>query len=143
MGARMRMHDWSTSSLGTPGTWPQSLRTFVRLMLDAKQAMFIAWGPARTWLYNDAFIPILGDKHPRALGRPAMEVWSEAREVLEPLFAQVFGGTPIQMDDFSLFLERHGQLAEAHFSFSYTPARGSDGRVLPWNIAVTATAVAT
>jgi hypothetical protein len=52
--------------------------------------MFLAWGPDRTWFYNDAFTPILGNKHPGALGRPSMEVWSEAKEVLEPMFDRVF-----------------------------------------------------
>jgi hypothetical protein len=42
-------------------------------MLASPQPMFMAWGPARTWLYNDAFIPILAAKHPAALGRHALE----------------------------------------------------------------------
>lgn len=129
MAARMRAMDWSANPLGSPGAWPDTLNTLVDLMLASQQPMFIAWGKAQTWLYNDAFIPILGQKHPDALGRSALDVWAEAREVLEPLFSQVFDGNPIQMDDFSLFLNRHGRLEEAHFSFSYTPARGKDGTV--------------
>jgi PAS domain S-box-containing protein len=129
MADRMGRVDWSTNPLGPPCNWPDPLITLIDLMLASRQPMFIAWGEAQTWLYNDAFIPILGEKHPQALGRPAMEVWAEAREVLEPLFGQVFAGKPIQMDDFSLLLNRHGRLEEAHFSFSYTPVHGSDGDV--------------
>ena len=121
--------DWSANPLGPPQHWSDALNTLVDLMLASRQPMFMAWGEAQTWLYNDAFIPILGDKHPHALGRPAMAVWGEAREVLEPLFAQVLGGDSVQMDDFSLYLDRRGKLEAAHFSFSYTPARGSDGAV--------------
>jgi signal transduction histidine kinase/ActR/RegA family two-component response regulator len=92
--------------------------------------MFMAWGPDQTWMYNDAFTPILGDKHPAALGRPALaEVWSEAREVLAPLFGRVFAGEPVHMDDFALMLERNGRLEEAHFAFSYTPVRDESGAV--------------
>ncbi len=129
LAERMAALDWSANPLGAPSRWSDALNTLVDLMLASRQPMFMAWGEAQIWLYNDAFVPILGDKHPEALGRPAMEVWHEAREVLEPLFAQVLCGEPVQMDDFSLFLDRHGTLEEAHFSFSYTPARGSDGTV--------------
>ncbi len=89
----------------------------------------MAWGPQRLWFYNDAFIPILGDKHPRALGRPSQEVWSEAWVHLEPMFDRVFSGEPVSIDGYSLELERFGKLEEAHFDFSYTPARDEEGRV--------------
>ena len=130
MGGRMRDFDWSRTPLGAPVTWPQPLKTLVGLMLTSQQPMFLAWGHAQTWLYNDAFIPIMGSKHPERLGRPAIaEVWSEAREVLEPMFQRVFAGEPVHMQDFALELERGGRLEEAHFSFSYTPVRSEYGRV--------------
>jgi hypothetical protein len=31
--------------------------------------MFIWWGPEQINIYNDAYIPILGARHPRALGQ--------------------------------------------------------------------------
>ena len=129
MGARMRAFDWTLTPLGPPENWPQALKTLVNLLLGSKQPMFIGWGPERTWLYNDAFKPILGHKHPNALARSSMEVWSEAREVLEPLFDRVFAGEPISIEDFTLGLDRRGQIEEAHFEFAYTPARGEDGTV--------------
>jgi signal transduction histidine kinase/ActR/RegA family two-component response regulator len=130
MGARIRAHEWPRSPLGDPREWPQALKTLVALMLASEQPMFMAWGPDRTWLYNDAFVPILGAKHPLALGRPALdEVWSEAREVLAPLFGRVFAGEPVHMDDFGLMLDRNGRLEEAHFAFSYTPVRDESGSV--------------
>jgi hypothetical protein len=49
-----------------------------------------------------------------------MEVWSEAKDTLGPMFDRVFAGEPFYVDDFSLDLSRNGVLAEAHFSFSYT-----------------------
>jgi PAS domain S-box-containing protein len=128
MGAIIRGHDWKTS-LGPPQSWPVPLKTLAGIMLSSLQPMFIAWGPARIWLNNDAFTPILGDKHPHALGRPAMEVWAEARAVLEPLFNRVFAGEPVHMEDFALKLDRHGRLEEAHFAFAYTPVRDESGRV--------------
>ncbi|MEO7744098.1 MAG: ATP-binding protein [Usitatibacter sp.] len=130
MGERIRAHDWEGSPLGEPGSWSQALKTLVSLMLASKQPMFIAWGPGQTWLYNDAFTPILGAKHPEAIGRHALQqVWSEAAEVLAPLFQRVFAGEPVHMDDFGLMLDRHGRMEEAHFAFSYTPVLDESGSV--------------
>ena len=129
MGAAMRAFDWSSSSLGPPESWSHSLKTLVSVLLSSSQPMFLAWGPDRTWLYNEAFTPILGRKHPLALGRPAMEVWAEARGDLEPLFDRVFAGEAVHMEDFSLLLDRGGELERAHFAFSYTPVRDENETV--------------
>jgi two-component sensor histidine kinase len=130
MARLVRRHDWASTPLGPLQRWPPQLRALVGVMLAAGQPMFMAWGPQRTWLYNDAFIPILGVKHPHALGRPALaEVWSEAEGVLTPMFDRVFAGEHVTMDAFSLLLDRGDGLKEAHFSFSYTPARDETGAV--------------
>jgi signal transduction histidine kinase len=130
MGERIRGCDWAATPLGDPAQWPQELKTLVALMLASEQPMFIAWGAEQTWLYNDAFTPILGLKHPAALGRPALGVvWKEAHAVLAPLFDRVFAGEPVHMDDFGLMLDRNGRLEEAHFAFSYTPVRDDSGAV--------------
>ena len=129
MGERIRAFNWDVTPLGPPLEWPQALKTLVNLLLASKQPMFLGWGRERTWLYNDAFTPILGSKHPLALGQPSMKVWAEAREVLEPMFERVFAGEPVSIEDFSLGLDRQGRIEEAHFEFAYTPARGEDGTV--------------
>ena len=130
MGGRMRAFDWARTPLGAPARWPQALKTLVGLMLASEQPMFLAWGEAQTWLYNDAFIPIMGAKHPQELGQGAIaEVWKEAREVLAPMFERVLGGEPVHMQDFAIMLDRGGRLEEAHFAFSYTPARDEHGHI--------------
>ena len=130
MAARMRDFGWTETPLGDLDRWPQSLRTLVALMLASSQPMFMAWGARRTWLYNDAFIPILGRKHPEALGRAALdEVWSEARDALAPMFDRVFAGEAVNMPNFGLLLDREGRMEEAHFAFCYTPARDESGAV--------------
>ncbi|MEO5764799.1 MAG: PAS domain-containing protein [Casimicrobiaceae bacterium] len=130
MRGRMRAYDWRSTEVGAPEGWPQSLKTLAGLLLDSTHPAFMAWGRGLTWLYNDAFIPILGQKHPQALGRDALdEVWSEAKSDLAPLFERVFAGEAIRMPDISLMLDRHGRLEEAHFAFSYTPVRDDSGEV--------------
>ncbi len=129
MGRRIAGHDWSVTPLGAPEGWPQSLKTLLGLLLVSTQPMFVAWGPERTWLYNDAFTAILGRKHPAALGQPAAVVWAEAWGDLEPLFAQVFAGQPVHMRDFGIALDRRGALEEAHFLFSYSPIHSGAGGI--------------
>ena len=130
MAGRIRTLDWSGTQIGPPEKWPVPLKTLVGLMLSATQPMFMFWGADQTWLYNDAFVPILGNKHPKALGKSALaEVWSEAREALEPLFSRVLSGEPVHMHDFPIMLDRRGRLEEAYFSYSYTPARDETGHV--------------
>src|ERR1700761_2606086 len=129
IAAAIREVAWGSTPLGPPVSWPQSLQTLVGVMLSSRQPMFMAWGREKTWLYNDAFIPILGDKHPRALGGPAPEVWAEPREPVEPLFDRVFAGESVHRPDVRLTLHLNDRAKEAHFSFSYTPARDETGAI--------------
>ncbi len=129
MATLIRAHDWTDTSLGDPSTWSQSLRTLVGVALSAKQPMFVAWGPDLAMIYNDAYVALLGAKHPGALGRPFETVWQEAWADLRPLVDQVLAGDPVHMDDITLFVNRDGRDAEAHFAFSYTPVFGDGGSV--------------
>jgi len=129
MGARMRVHDWAATPLGPPAAWPMSLRTLVGVMLGSTQPMFVAWGPEQTLLYNDGYAPMLGRKHPGALGRPFFDVWPEVRDDVAPLFGRVFAGEPVHMGDIALVVDRRGRPEEAHFAFSYTPVRDECGEV--------------
>lgn len=64
LGELMPAHDRSTSPIGYPDTWPQALRTAVSIMLPSKHIMFVAWGPQLAFLYNHAYRPVFGKKHP-------------------------------------------------------------------------------
>ena len=64
----MAVYDWYASPLGPTGTWPQSLRTAVSIMLSSRYAMWMVWGPELTFFCNDAYRPTLGVKHSWALG---------------------------------------------------------------------------
>ncbi|HEU5022048.1 MAG TPA: hypothetical protein VFT60_09150, partial [Bryobacteraceae bacterium] len=131
MGGRIRAFDWSTHPLGHPADWPQSLKTAVGIILNSQHPMWIGWGPRISFLYNDAYLHVLGlDKHPWALGRAASEVWSEIWDVCGPLAQQVFdNGQATFLDDVQLFMRRGGFLEETWYSFSYSPIRDESGTV--------------
>ncbi|MDG2571221.1 hypothetical protein P7L87_27070, partial [Vibrio parahaemolyticus] len=92
MGALMQGHDWSSSPLGAPATWPQSLRLVVDLLLGSKFPMFVAWGEGLGFLYNDAYAEILGAKHPQALGARFHDIWAEIWPDIAQLIDAALGG---------------------------------------------------
>jgi DNA-binding NarL/FixJ family response regulator len=90
MGALMRAHDWSKTPFGPVSSWPQSLRTALRICLDSRFPILIWWGPELRILYNDAWRPALGTtKHPQALGAPGREVWSDIWDTIGPMLEGV------------------------------------------------------
>lgn len=129
MGALIRCHDWSATPLGPLESWPLSLKTAVSLILRARQPMFIGWGPRFISLYNDNYIPILGDKHPDALGHPMADVWSEIWDELRPLNEAVMRGEPLSFDNRPFQLAGRETPGPHYFSFTYTPLLNDDGQV--------------
>jgi serine phosphatase RsbU (regulator of sigma subunit) len=121
--------DWSTTSLGHPDTWPRALRRVLELALETRFAIVICWGPDLEMLYNQAYAGMIGDKHPTALGRPVREVFAEAWDGLEPLFAQARSGEAVWFEDLPVVMDRHGHPEETYFTFSYSPVRDDDGEV--------------
>lgn len=120
---------WASSSVGEPATWPQSLQSVVGLMLSSKFPMFVAWGDDLTFLYNDAYAPILGTKHPSAFGRPFEAIWSEIWEDLRPLVNAALAGEATFLEDLPLTMNRNGFDEQTWFTFSYSPLRNESGAV--------------
>jgi PAS domain S-box-containing protein len=131
MCALMRSHDWSQTPLGPVENWPQSLRTTVSILLNSRYPMFTFWGPHLVKLYNDAYRPVLGlTKHPKALGRPAPEIWPDIWDAIGPMVERVIAtGEPTWSDNFQLFMHRSGYLEETYFTFSYSPIRDETGGI--------------
>src|SRR6201986_1065733 len=77
VGKQMRAIHWQDTPLGPPESWPQSLRTVVRILLTSRYQMWMCWGPELTMFYNDAYGPTLGVKQQWALGASAREAWKE------------------------------------------------------------------
>src|SRR3954471_1332742 len=64
MGRRIRAFDWASTDLGPPHLWPHSLRAAVGICMNSRFPMMIWWGPRLTFIYNDAYAPMLGKRHP-------------------------------------------------------------------------------
>jgi two-component system sensor histidine kinase VicK len=130
MGELIRSADWSATSLGTPDTWPDSLRSAVSLSINSGFPIAIYWGPNFTLLYNDAWSSIPGNKHPWALGKPGAEVWPEIWDGLEQQFKDVLiKGESVRQPDALLLMNRYGYLEECYFDYTLSPIIALDGSI--------------
>mgnify|MGYP001162074420 CR=1 FL=1 len=122
MGELIRKTDWARTPLGPTTSWSPALRMIVKFLLANRFPQLLWWGSEFCSVYNDAYIPILGTKHPWALGRPVSEVWNEIWHVLKPLIETPFSGGPATwMEDIPLELKRRGFFEETHFTIAYSP----------------------
>ena len=103
MGELIRNTDWAQTRLGPAANWSPALRMIVKFLLANRFPQLLWWGSEFCSIYNDAYVPILGTKHPWALGRPVREVWNEIWDVLKPLIETPFSGGPATwMEDIPL-----------------------------------------
>jgi PAS domain S-box-containing protein len=129
MGALMRAHDWTASPLGPPDSWPQSLRTAVRLLLNTNHPMFIWWGEDLIQFYNDAYRQTMGpERHPSALGQGGRECWAEIWPIIGPQIEQVMNGGGATWHENQLVpVTRHGRLEQVYWTYGFSPIDEDDG----------------
>ena len=122
--------DWSAGPLGAPGSWDPVLRGALRTALSTRFPVALFWGADRALLYNAAFVELIGDKHPAALGAPGKavfpEVWDTVGELMDGVMA---GQGAVWFEDQPFVLERHGFAEECFFTFSYGPLLDDDGDI--------------
>ncbi|HVV82052.1 MAG TPA: ATP-binding protein [Kofleriaceae bacterium] len=119
--ALARAVDWARTPLGPVAGWSEAHRSAVRLVLANDFQMMLWWGPSFVQVYNDAYTPVLGDKHPRAMGQRFADCWKEVFHIVGPMAERPFlGGPPSTSDDIPLPLDRKVRKEEAHFRLSYS-----------------------
>jgi PAS domain S-box-containing protein len=122
--------DWSNSPLGDPSTWPRELSLTFSTVLGSPSQIVLFWGPEYIALYNEAYAPTIGNRHPRAFGRPAVENWSELWDDLRPLLDRVRqNGEHVFARDRPFYMERHGYPELVTFDIAYSAVLDASGRV--------------
>lgn len=130
MTLHIRALDWSATPLGPTDKWPGWLRTAVTAMLDSPLPTVLVVGAQRVQIYNDAYEPLLGERHPAGLGQHARECWPEAWDFNEVLFQQVLAsGDSRLFRDQPFELLTAGRMALHNFDISYIPVRDADANV--------------
>jgi PAS domain-containing protein len=130
MGSLIHAHDWAQTPLGPVERWPVALISTLSICLSARFPLAIYWGDEGFLLYNDAWRPILGNKHPWALGQPARAVWPEIWDTIAPLFESVrTTGAATWRNDELLPMQRFGYTEECYFDHTFNPIRDERGNV--------------
>lgn len=128
--ALLRSTDWSETPLGPLENWPQALRIAVGICLNSRFPMFVWWGDALVNIYNDAYIPVLGKRHPHAFGRSAPEIWGEIWPVVGPQAEAVMQrGEATWNQRVLLVMERNGYVEDTYFTWSYSPIPDDAGGI--------------
>lgn len=129
MGELTRNYDWQQSPLGSPHTWPSTLKTSLRLLLTSNHPMFIWWGPELIQFYNDAYLQTMDtERHPSALGQPGRECWEDTWAVIGPQIDYVMSGQGATWHDEQLLqITRHGELHDEWWTYGFSPIEDDAG----------------
>lgn len=122
MARVVRQHDWSRTPLGPIAGWSETLIAAVNLVLSSPVPSTLYWGPELLMIYNDGYRLIVGSRHPRALGRPGSEVWSEAWHIVGPQFEEtLLTGEAVQDDSMLVPIEHDGAVQDFYWNYSISP----------------------
>ncbi|WP_420142133.1 PAS domain-containing protein, partial [Sphingomonas sp.] len=128
LGALIRAHDWSATSLGPIARWPQSLKTTVSLMLLSAVPIVLLWGEDGVMIYNAPYSTFAGSRHPRLLGQKVREGWPEVAAFNDKVLRIGLAGGSLAFRDEQLTLERHGRPEPVWMNLDYSPVLGEDGK---------------
>jgi len=128
MADRIRDFPWQDTSLGAMSGWSETLLCAVNMILESQFPMLLLWGQEMVVLYNDACIPLEGDKHPAVLGQTGRNCWPEAWHILEPKLTSVLErGAKLYFENELIPILRQGCLTDVYWTYSYSPIRDAAG----------------
>ena len=126
-----RSIDWASTGLGPIEEWPSALRGMCNLIMASPHPAALYWGDELISIYNEAFILLAGQKHPKLMGQRYEDAWAEIWDLVKDVFANArITGQATMKDDDCLFIMRNGFLEETYFSWSIIPLVGEDGSVV-------------
>jgi PAS domain S-box-containing protein len=129
MAVLVRDHDWSLTPLGPIEGWSKEFVTIVNLTLASRSPARTMWGPELILIYNDAYRPIPGPRHPAALGSPAKEVYRESWHVVGPLLENALKtGETLYYEKLSVPLPTNRGIEDRCLNYAFSPVF-EDGRI--------------
>ncbi|KAF2483414.1 hypothetical protein BDY17DRAFT_250480 [Neohortaea acidophila] len=101
------------------------------LIMASPHPAAMYWGDDLIAIYNEAYVMLAGQKHPKLMGQSYSEAWSEIWDEVKDVFASArITGEATMKDDDCLFVRRNMYLEETYFSWSIIPMVGRDGSVM-------------
>ena len=126
-----RSVDWASTPLGPIELWPSDLRQMCNLIMASPHPAAMYWGDELVAIYNEAYILLAGQKHPKLMGQSYSVAWAEIWDEVKDVFAAAKStGEATMKDDDCLFMWRNNYLEETYFSWSIIPMVGRDGSVM-------------
>ncbi|KAK8016337.1 hypothetical protein PG993_014526 [Apiospora rasikravindrae] len=126
-----RTRDWASTPLGPIERWSADLRAMANMVMGSPHPAAMYWGPEFIAIYNEAYVPMAGKKHPALMGQSYKEAWHEIWDELSHVFEGAWkSGQATMKNDDHLLINRYGFEEEAFFSWSIVPLVGDDGSVV-------------
>jgi PAS domain S-box-containing protein len=130
MQALLNAIDWSGSVLGPRAAWPACIRTAVSIVMQARQPMAVAWGPAFNMLYNDSYRDLLGIRGERAedtFGQPISVVWPTLAEESLASMHRAMAGLADYDREMPYLSTRNGSPEVIYMNISTSPICDDEG----------------
>ena len=122
MADMVRRYDWASTPLGPIEGWSRELLTIVNLTLASAAPARMMWGPELILIYNDAYKPFPGPRHPAALGKPARTVYQESWHVVGPLLEKAIAtGETFVYDKLLVPLPTDKGMQEFYLNYTFNP----------------------
>jgi PAS domain S-box-containing protein len=129
MADKIRAFDWASTAIGPIENWSNGLRFAVDMMLGCAFPATLQWGSDLILFYNDAYIPLIGSRHPRALGRSIFDAFPEIVQTYRPMAQRVWRGERIVLEDQLYRYALDEKVEELWYDLSYSPVHEADGGV--------------
>jgi PAS domain S-box-containing protein len=130
MADLVRAYDWAHSPAGAIDDWPETLLCSVNTMLGSKFPMAVWWGEQMIQFYNDAYLALIAEKHPRALGSPAIKTWREAWHIVGPqLEAALHRGEASSQENVLIPILRADRMDDVYWTYSVSPIYLPNGSI--------------
>lgn len=132
----LRNWNWFNTPLGPMENWSPRLRLMANLISSDPNPAVMFWGPELVGIYNEPYVPLLHDKHPKALGEPYHKTWSElyrqeeVAKMLDELWKKNLKGEPILWMHQTFHLRNGNRLQEHIFNICFLPIIDEDGRTI-------------
>ena len=129
MAQQIRSRDWASTPLGPIERWPANLRSAVDLVLGCGFPATLQWGPELILIYNDAYISLIGTRHPSAFGQPLLDTFPEIAETYRPILDRLWRGETVTLENQLYRYTRENTPTDAWFNLSHSPVHAPDGSV--------------
>ncbi|CAJ2500598.1 Uu.00g034510.m01.CDS01 [Anthostomella pinea] len=126
-----RTRDWASTPLGPIEDWSAELLAMANMVMGSPHPAAMYWGREFTAIYNEAYVAMAGQKHPKLMGQSYKEAWNEIWPEVAAVFEGAWeSGQATMKNDDRLILKRNGFNEETFFSWSIVPLVGDDGSVV-------------